>query len=95
MQTRRPFASRAQAALIILMAISFLMVAQQFNETIFQLGLLLLIISTLLQIAFGNIPPEAEFRRSMIYLGIVAVILVAIVVISIAILPSLLQLGRG
>lgn len=89
-----PFASRVQLALVFLMGISFVMIAQQFNRDLYRWGVLSLIVFTLLQIAFGNIPEHYNFRRSMLSLLLAAVIIGAIVFISIAIVPSLLKLGR-
>lgn len=93
-RTQQPFASVAKAALIILLLFSFVLIAQNGNRSIYQLGLLLLIFFTLLQIAFGNIPSTANFRQTMLYLVIAAVIIVALVLFSIAIAPSLIHLGR-
>lgn len=93
-RTRQPFASVAKAVLIILLLFSFVLIAQNSSRSIYQLGLLLLIFFTLLQIAFGNIPSTANFRQTMLYLVIAAVIIVALVLFSIAIAPSLIHLGR-
>ena len=93
-RTRQPFASVAKAALIILLLFCFVLIAQNGSRSIYQLGLLLLIFFTLLQIAFGNIPSTANFRQTMLYLVIAAVIIVALVLFSIAIAPSLIHLGR-
>ena len=57
-------------------------------------GVLLLVIFTLLQIAFGNIPETFTFRKSMLSLGLAALILGGIVVLSIYLVPHLLMLGR-
>lgn len=93
-RTGQPFASVAKGALIILLLFTFVLIAQNANKSIYQLGLLLLIFFTLLQIAFGNIPSTATFRQTLLYLLIAAVIITALVLLSIAIAPSLIHLGR-
>jgi len=70
--TKRPFASVMQTLLIGLLGFSFLLIAQQYNRDVYQWGVLLLIIFTLLQMAFGNIPSSTGFVRSLFYLGIAA-----------------------
>jgi len=57
-------------------------------------GLILLIIATFAQIAFGNIPPEAGFGRSMRLFAIFMGITAALFVISILVAPLLVWLGR-
>jgi hypothetical protein len=92
--TNQPFASFAKAALILLLLFSFVLIAQQGSKQIYQIGLLLLIIFTLLQVAFGNIPASANFKQSMLYLGIAALIIGGLVIFAIAIAPTLVNLGR-
>ncbi len=92
--SRPAFASVVQDILIILIGLSFILIAQQFNRSLYQVGLLLMIISTVAQIAFGNIPSTAGFRRSMIMLVIILVVVAIVVVLGINLVPTLLQLGR-
>lgn len=93
-RSQQPFASIAKGVLIVLILISFALIAQQGSKQIYQIGLLLLVIFTLLQVAFGNIPSSATFKQTLLYLGIAAVIIVALVLFSIQIAPSLIHLGR-
>ncbi len=60
---KQPFAAIVQGILVILLAISFAMITQQINETLYRIGFLLLIASTCVQIVFGNLPPEADFKQ--------------------------------
>lgn len=91
---RRAFAATAQLALIVLLLISFVMIAQQFSRDIYAWGLNALILFTLLQIAFGNIPSHFNFRQSLVGVAIAGLIIGAIVILSINLVPSLLMLGR-
>ena len=50
-----------QGILVVLLAVSFAMITQQFSEVFYRLGFLLLIASTFVQIVFGNLPPEAHY----------------------------------
>lgn len=93
-RSQQPFASIAKGVLIVLILISFVLIAQQVSKPVYQIGLLLLIGFTLIQVAFGNIPASATFKQSVLYLGIAAVIIVGLVLFSIAIAPTLIHLGR-
>ncbi|MED4781181.1 hypothetical protein [Brevibacillus choshinensis] len=91
----RPFASRVQAILILMLVISFVMITQPSSDTVYRLGLGLLIVTTFVQIAFGNIDPRTSFRQSMKILGLTLVIISVIFGVGITIAPYLIQLGRG
>ncbi len=88
-----PFASVVQIGLIVLLVVSFALITQQVERDVFRVGVFSLIIFTLIQVAFGNIPPQANFRQSMIGLIIAAVIIAAVVGFSIWLVPNLIRLG--
>ncbi|GIV69280.1 hypothetical protein [Caldilinea sp.] len=91
---RRPFAATLQAVLVAWMLISIVLIGQQVSMRLYQIGLVSLVLSALSQIAVGNIPPTANFRRSaLLYLWFVSLI-VLIFAISIALAPWLASLGR-
>lgn len=90
----RPFAYTVQIVLVVVMTISFLMIAQQFNRDVYYYGVLLLIGSTLLQIAFGNIPSHFNFAKSLISVLVAAVIIGGLIILSINLVPTLISLGR-
>ena len=91
---RRPFASVVQAALVVLLIISFLLITQQTSKALYQVGFALLAASTFTQIVFGNVPPSANFRRSMKILGIGLAIIAAVFSVGILVAPYLVNLGR-
>jgi hypothetical protein len=95
MTTKQSFAARIQLALIGVMGLSFVLLTQQTNKGIYQAGFWLLIVSALLQIIFSNIPSDASFRKSMLYLAIGILILGCVFVLGIIVAPSLVNLGRG
>ena len=101
------FASRTQAALVWIMLASFALMTQQFvtffevgdleidvGLLLYQLGLVTLIVSAILQIAFGNIPAGAGFGKSMKLLGISMFVVALVFGLGIVLAPVLTQLGR-
>ena len=92
---RLPFAGRMQTALIVVMLISFVLMAQRFSKELYQIGLPLLALAAFLQIAFGKIQPTAGFRRSIVLLLVTWVIVAAVFGLGIALAPTLIDLGRN
>jgi uncharacterized membrane protein (DUF441 family) len=94
MGNQRTFTSVMQLLLVFLMLLSIVLIGQKSSFAGYKVGLILLTITTLSQIAFGNIPPAARFGRSIrmyaLYIGITA----AIFALSIALAPVLVNLGR-
>jgi hypothetical protein len=81
-------------ALVILMLVSFVLITQQSNKHLYQIGFFLLVVSTIVQIVFGNIPPEANFQRSMKILGVGLAIITAVFAVGLVAAPYLVKLGR-
>lgn len=88
------FASSVQVSLIVVLSVCFLLITQQEERGIYGVGIFALIIFTLLQIAFGNISPQANFRQSLIGVVITAVIISIVVGLSIWLVPYLIRLGQ-
>ena len=101
------FASRTQATLVWVMLASFALMTQQFvtffevgnleidvGLLLYQIGLITLIVSAILQIAFGNIPASANFGKSMKLLGVSMLIVAIVFGLGIFLAPILTQLGR-
>ena len=61
---------------------------------LYQIGLGTLIVSSLLQIAFGNIPPSADFGASLRLLGVATVVVALVFGLGVVLAPFLTQLGR-
>ena len=89
-----PFAARFQAILIVVLFATFLLILQQGNKQLYQIGLPLLVLAAFLQIAFGNIPPSTRFVKSMGLLLLTWGIVAALIVVAVQITPNLIQLGR-
>jgi hypothetical protein len=94
--TRRPlpFAAWFQAVLIVVMFACFVLIMQQGNKQLYQIGLPVLVVAAFLQIAFGNIPPATGFLKSMGLLLMTWAIVAILVVVAVWITPTLIQLGR-
>lgn len=95
MRTKRTFASVMQAVLIVLLIVSLLLIAQQQSLTLYQAGLLLLVVATFVQIGFGNIPPTASFKQSMKLLGLAMAIIAVVFGLGVVLAPYLIKLARG
>lgn len=91
---KRPFASVMHLALVILLLVSFVLITQQRSRTLYQIGFMLLVASTFVQIVFGNVPPSANFKRSMKFLGVGLTIITAVFALGIIVTPFLVNLGR-
>ena len=91
---KQPFAAIVQGLLVILLAVSFVMITQQYYESLYRLGFLLLIASTFVQIVFGNLPPEADFKQSLKLTVVVFCIIAIVFGLGIFLAPHLVDLGR-
>ena len=95
-QRRRglPFAARFQAILVGVMFVAFFLIAQGASKTLYQVGLPLLMLAAFFQIAFGNIPPRANFATSMKLLALTWMIVGGVFALGIVLAPFLIDLGR-
>ena len=92
---RMPFAARFQGLLIVVMLGGLVLIAQQRSVTLYKVGLPLLVTAAFLQIAFGNIPPGANFRRSMSLLVLTWAIVAALFYVSVQLAPTLIDATRN
>lgn len=94
MTSKQPFAATVQFLLVLLMLLSIVLLGQSFNLQAYKFGLILMVVTSLSQIAFGNIAPEANLAKSLryylVYMGIIGLLFA----LSIAITPYLVSLGR-
>jgi membrane protease YdiL (CAAX protease family) len=92
--TKKPFAARFQSILIIVLILSLVLIAQQFSKTVYQIGIVMLIVSTFLQIGASNIDPKADFKGSMKVMGIAMTIVAVVFTAGIYLVPIFLHLGK-
>lgn len=91
---RMPFAARVQGILVAIMFVSLALITQQASKSLYRIGLPLLMLSAFLQIAFGSIPPRADFRRSLALLIMTWVITGVVFFVSVKLAPHLIALSR-
>jgi hypothetical protein len=92
---RKPIVPRAEAALLCLLGLGFLMVLQTWFFPVYHYGLLLIILVTLLNIAVGNLPRGASLLRAVLMTLLLLAIVAVVVAIGIFLVPTLAQLGQG
>ena len=91
---RLPFAARVQGLLIAVMLLGLVLIAQRQSVTLYRIGLPLLIVAAFLQIAFGNIPPRSNLKRSMLLLALTWIIVAGVFVAGILLAPALIDRSR-
>ena len=89
-----PFAARFQGILIGVMCLGLVLIMQQRSKELYQVGLPLLVVAAFLQIAFGNIPPQSGFVRSLLLLLLTWAIVAAVFALGILFAPELIDLTR-
>jgi hypothetical protein len=92
---RLPFASKLQIVLLGGMILAFLLIAQNQSPDVYQYGLVLLIVFSLLQVVAGNIPPQTRLVGTIVRLLLGLLIVAAVFGIGILLVPYLAELGRG
>jgi hypothetical protein len=92
---KKPFATILQDILIVLLLLSLVLIGQQWSINLYQAGLILLVICTLLQIAVGNIPSNADFRQSVKFIALILMIVAIVFIAGILLVPSLVKMARG
>jgi hypothetical protein len=94
MKKKAAFGARMQIIVIISMIVSFAFIIQKMNMTLHKIGLLLLIVSALSQMAFGNMPPEANFKEGRKIMIIAYTIVACVFGLGILLAPVLIKIGR-
>jgi len=87
------FSAKVHVWLIVAMMVAFILLLQQWSFVLFKIGLLLLIVTILVQIPFGNIPAEFGFGRSIGTFFKYFAVLVAVFVLAMFLAPYLVKLG--
>jgi ABC-type proline/glycine betaine transport system permease subunit len=94
MSAHGSFVARAEQTLIAAMALGIVMIAQRYQISWYRWGLSILVISTFLQIAVGNLPQDASATRSIVTSIIILAVVAAVFAIGIWLVPILSQLGH-
>jgi hypothetical protein len=91
---RATFPERLERVLIGGMVVGIVLILQRFSLPVFQMGLSILVVSTLLQIAVGNIPKNGNVGKSLIRIVFLLCIIAAVFAVGILLVPTLSHLGR-
>jgi len=94
MKKKAAFGLRMQIIVLLSMIISFAFIIQKMNMTLYKIGLVLLIVSALSQMAFGNMPSEANFKEGRKIMIIAYTIVACVFGIGILLAPVLIKIGR-
>ena len=93
MERRHAIVGRAELALILVMALGFLLIVQQWSFAAYQVGLLTVMAATVLNIAVGNLPRTAGPGRALGLTRFILAIVAAVFAAGIFLVPYLAQLG--
>ena len=91
---RATFPERAERVLIGGMVLGIALIMQRVNLTLFKTGLSILVVSTLLQIAVGNIPKQGSVAGSLVRIVLILALVALIFAIGVWLVPTLSRMGR-
>ena len=91
---RTTFPEQAERVLIVGMLSGIAAIMQRYSLDLFKAGLSVLVVSTLLQIAVGNIPKTGGVARSLVRILVILCGVAGIFALGIVLVPLLSQLGR-
>ncbi|MCQ0986680.1 hypothetical protein [Jiella marina] len=94
MKNSHAFAERLEITLILCLVTGFVLIAQRYNLMFYKVGLSVLVVSTLLQIAVGNLRKDASPLGALFFIGKVLVVIACIFTAGILLVPTFAQLGR-
>jgi hypothetical protein len=84
-----------ETALILLMVVGFVLIAQTFSFDFYRIGLVTVIGATILNIAVGNVPHSARNWRAVRFLVMNLAITAFVFWLGIQLVPYLSRLGQG
>ena len=90
----RTFPERLETTLIVGLVLGILLIAQRYNLTLYKVGLCILVASTLLQIAVGNLKKDASAGRSLYFIAKVLLVVAAVFGLGILLVPYFSEMGR-
>jgi hypothetical protein len=90
-----PIVPRLETALLSVMGLGILLVLQWWSFPLYQIGLMVLVLATLLNIAVGNLPRDASAMRSLVLIAGILLLVAAVFGIGIVLVPVLAELGQS
>jgi hypothetical protein len=91
----KSFPVAAEIVLIVAMIVGFALILQRTSLLVYQIGMGIVVASTLLEIAVGNVPKDASFWRSLRLIAIFLAITAIVFGVGILLVPYLTGLGSG
>lgn len=88
------FSAYGKLAAVLGLVLALILVGQPFSQVLYRFGFVLLIIASLVQIAFGNMKDGATCLGGLAAIGIVVLLTGILVAIGIFLAPYLVTLGR-
>lgn len=88
------FPERAERVLIGGMLVGIVLLMQRLSLDMYKAGLSVLVVSTLLQIAVGNIPKACGVAASLVRIFVIVAVIAVIFAIGVLLVPTLSRLGR-
>lgn len=94
MKQSRSFPERLELVLILCLCLGIVLIAQTYSVVVFQIGLSVLVVSTFLQIAVGNLRKDANVWQSIRFIGIILCVVAAIFTLGIVLVPAFSTMGQ-
>lgn len=91
---RHSIVPRLEVALITLMCLGFLLIAQTWSFRAYQAGLLAVMVATVLNIAVGNLPRQASAGRALALTAAILALVALVFGAGILLVPVLATMGR-
>jgi hypothetical protein len=91
---RQGIVPRLEIALITVMGVGFLLIAQTWSFRVYQVGLLAIMAATILNIAVGNLPRQARPGRALLLTLLILAIVATVFGVGILLVPALARLGQ-
>ena len=91
---RASFPERAERVLIGGMVLGIVLIMQRSSIDLFKAGFSVLVVSTLLQIAVGNIPKQGSVGGSLLRIVLILGLVALIFALGVWLVPTLSGLGR-
>ena len=91
---RQPFAAKLEIVLLTGILIGFCLIAQNVSADLYKCGLILLMVSAVLQTVAGNIPPDCRFVGTLLRLLLGLAIVAGVFAAGIWLVPILANLGN-
>ncbi|GEM_PF-5669739 len=94
METKNKFIIHSQTLIIIMMVLSFFLIIQKISPMLYKTGLIILIVSAVSQMAFGNISPAARPGKAVKLIIMAYLIVGAVFGLGVVLAPFLVNIGR-